>query len=71
MLYRLKVRRHYIWYGLGAGWGLAAAIGLMRHHGTQAAPAAIFALMFVAAGIWIGRRDEAIRTRRDVSKLSS
>jgi hypothetical protein len=71
MLYCLKVRRHYIWYGLGAGWGIAAAVGLLRHHAAQAVPAAVFAVLFIAAGVWIGRRDEAMRNRRSKVKLSS
>jgi hypothetical protein len=58
------MRRHYIWYCLAVGWGIAAVIGFLRHHGPQAVPALIFAILFAVLGIGIGKRDDALRKQR-------
>jgi hypothetical protein len=58
------MRRDYLWYGIAICWALAAAIGMLRHHTQQALPAAFFAIVFAVVGVWIGRRDQAVRKRR-------
>jgi hypothetical protein len=58
------MRRDYLWYGIAACWGVAAAIGLVRHHTQQAIPAIFFGIVFAVVGVWIGPRDQAIRERR-------
>lgn len=58
------MRRHILWYGIALCWSAAALAGLLLHHAQQALPAAVCALVFAAIGVWIGRRDQAARSRR-------
>ena len=58
------MRRHFIWFGLAIGWGIAALVGFLRHHSPQAAPAALFALLFAVIGFLISKRDASIRNKR-------
>jgi len=58
------MRRDSLWYGIAACWAFAAALGLIRHHARQALPAILFAIVFALVGVWIGKRDQAIRRRR-------
>jgi uncharacterized membrane protein YhaH (DUF805 family) len=62
------MRRDYLWYGIAVCWATAAVVGMLRHHTQQAIPAAFFAIVFAVVGVWIGKRDQAIRARRLAAK---
>jgi prolipoprotein diacylglyceryltransferase len=62
------MRRDHLWYGIAVCWGIAAAIGLLRHHAQEALPALFFAIAFALVGVWIGKRDRDMHRRRSAGK---